>query len=140
MADPEQPSEDGRPVGAPVDLDEPNNPADEAVTSEDLDSVVYRGDGPTVQDAPYDPTQDREEKRGQIAMTLVRALLGVVIASFLLFGVKVFFNDCGACDPEDQNSIASYVNALSEIIELIYAPLVGLIGAVTGFYFGERSS
>ena len=31
------------------------------------------------------------------------------------------------------------IDALKALLEIIFAPIVGLVGAVTGFYFGEKS-
>ena len=31
------------------------------------------------------------------------------------------------------------IEALKSLLEIIFAPIVGLVGAVTGFYFGEKS-
>jgi hypothetical protein len=33
---------------------------------------------------------------------------------------------------------AENVEALKSVLTLIFAPVVGLVGAVTGFYFGEK--
>lgn len=91
-----------------------------------------------IPEKPYDPTKDREKKRGEIALILVFTLVGVVSVSFVVFAIKAFFFGCVECTAE-QSEFAKFVDSLSELLELIFAPLIGLIGAVTGFYFGEKS-
>jgi hypothetical protein len=71
---------------------------------------------------PYDPSHDREKKRGHIAMTLVCLLFAIVAASF----VYILFRLCD-------------IETLKSLLEIVFAPIVGLVGAVTGFYFGEKS-
>jgi hypothetical protein len=74
--------------------------------------------------AAYDPAKDRESVRGRMAMTLIWLLVGVIGASLLTVWVV---------RPEDG------VEDLVEVLKLVFGPLVGLVGAVTGFYFGEKS-
>lgn len=46
------------------------------------------------------------------------------------------------CLKEETNCAdgALELTALRVLVELILTPLVGLVGAVTGFYFGEKSA
>ena len=74
--------------------------------------------------SPYDPSEDRERKRGQIALALVGLLAGIASVSL----VFVMF----AASKERQD-------ALKGVVELVFGPIVGLVGAVTGFYFGAKS-
>ncbi len=71
----------------------------------------------------YDPSEDRERKRGQIALILVGLLAGLCVVAVLL-GTTV--NDTRAA-------------SLKAVLELVFGPIVGLAGAVTGFYFGEKA-
>lgn len=64
----------------------------------------------------------REALRGVIAIILLSLLCGVVVLTYIGF----FFTNRAVDD-------------ISRILELLMAPLVGLVGAVTGFYFGEKS-
>jgi hypothetical protein len=75
-------------------------------------------------DRAYDPSQDRERKRGQIALSLV-GLLAAIAAFSLIF---VMF----AATKERED-------AFKGVLELPFGPIVGLVGAVTGFYFGAKS-
>jgi hypothetical protein len=73
---------------------------------------------------PYNPTHDREKKRGLIALSLV-AILGLIVVAALVY---VFF------------TTAPDMDAMKTLLELLFTPIVGLVGAVTGFYFGEKQS
>lgn len=87
-------------------------------------------------DEPYDPTRDREEARGKIALALVWTLIGVV-AFGALVAVITMWNCVGAtpaCSAETYR-----LDPIRAVFELLLTPLVGLVGAVTGFYFGEKS-
>lgn len=83
----------------------------------------------------YDPTQDRETIRGSIATWLVWTLI-VVIATAVLTGLvtAIGCSQSGTCS----NDIVEMKSA-RVVIELVLTPLVGLVGAVTGFYYGEKS-
>ena len=87
-------------------------------------------------DKPYDPTPDRENIRGTIALWLVWTLVGV-IAIVVLTGLVTLYG-ChlkDSCTPETNE-----LKAVRVVIELVLTPLVGLVGAVTGFYFGEKTA
>ena len=72
--------------------------------------------------APYDPAPEREKIRGSIALILVWLLVGLVAALFL--SVWFFGTD---------------LTNIKTILELVLAPIIGLVGAITGFYYGEKS-
>lgn len=74
--------------------------------------------GPT-----YDPSKDRERLRGFIALGLLGLLAAIVVASF----VFIFLH------------YKSDLSKLKSILDILFAPVVGLVGAATGFYFGEKS-
>lgn len=83
----------------------------------------------------YDPTQDRETIRGSIATWLIWTLI-VVIAVAVLTGLvtAIGCSQSGTCHPDIVE-----LKTVRVIIELVLTPLVGLVGAVTGFYYGEKS-
>ena len=56
---------------------------------------------------------------------LVSALCGIIVLAFAFVFVMPL---------KTEN-----VEALKSLLALIFAPIVGLVGAVTGFYFGEKS-
>ena len=98
--------------------------------SGDLDLTTRPGEGESapglsrLRERPYNPVDDREKKRGLIALSLVAILCASVVLSFLF--VFIF-------GKED-------IEAIKAILEIIFAPIVGLVGAVTGFYFGEKQA
>jgi hypothetical protein len=71
-------------------------------------------------DKPYDPSQDREKIRGRIALILTCCLVGIVAVSLILILTLVD------------------IEKIKDTLEIILSPVVGLVGAVTGFYFGEK--
>jgi hypothetical protein len=73
----------------------------------------------------YDPAPERERKRGLIALVLVAALCGIIVLAFAFVFVMPV--------------TATNIEALKSVLEILFAPIVGLVGAVTGFYFGEKS-
>jgi len=72
----------------------------------------------------YDPAHGREDMRGHIAKVLVWAL--VLFLGFALLSSWIFMV------PENRA-------ALHDVLQLIIGPMIGLVGAVVGFYFGEKS-
>jgi hypothetical protein len=84
----------------------------------------------------YDPTADRETIRGTIALALVWTLVGV-IGAVVLTGLVTMYacHAGGACNTETMD-----LKTVRAVIELVLTPLIGLVGAVTGFYFGEKSA
>ena len=83
----------------------------------------------------YDPSEAREKVRGSIAMYLVYLLIAVVIlavfAGVVLSFICAFKDTCAA------NALD--LSGLKTVIEVILTPLIGLVGSVTGFYFGEKA-
>lgn len=75
-----------------------------------------------VKTTPYTPDRDRERVRGRIAQWLLGLLFGIV--AVVLFGIV------GGWLPIDH---------LEKIGAVILSPIVALLGAVMGFYFGEQS-
>jgi hypothetical protein len=71
---------------------------------------------------PYDPTRERERMRGYIAMSLLALLIGVIVA--MLLGLAT-------------GRLA--IEALEKVAAVILSPVIGLFGAVIGFYYGEQS-
>jgi hypothetical protein len=75
-----------------------------------------------VKERPFNPDHDRERKRGIIALRLVYCLLG--IDGFSLLYLTIY--------PDKTES-------LKQVLDILMSPIVGLVGAATGFYFGEKS-
>jgi Ca2+/H+ antiporter len=78
-----------------------------------------------LEERPYDPAPERERKRGLIALVLVSALCSIIVLAFGFVFVMP--------------RTAENVEALKSLLALVFASIVGLVGAVTGFYFGETS-
>ena len=67
--------------------------------------------------------QQREALRGRIAAWLLAILGFIVVGSF----VSLWFG-------------WGETAALTDLLTLLFAPMIGLVGAVTGFYYGEKYS
>jgi hypothetical protein len=88
-----------------------------------------------IERVPYDPAPERESVRGQIAQTLMWTLVGVIAVVVLTaLGLTL-----GCLKSNECASAALELKPMRIVVELVLTPLVGLVGAVTGFYFGERS-
>jgi hypothetical protein len=72
-------------------------------------------------------TKAREGLRGAIATWLLAILTLVVIAALIDVSILMF------------TAQTPTINDLRTVLEILVTPLVGLIGAVTGFYFGTRA-
>lgn len=108
----------------PQEVSIPQVPESDVAATEDVEPVVELGDvAPVPETSPYDPAPEREKIRGEIARVLVWAL--VLFLGFALLSSWIFMA------PDNRQ-------ALVDVLQLIIGPLIGLVGAVTGFYFGER--
>lgn len=90
----------------------------------------------SIVEKPYDPTADRETIRGTIAQALIWTLVAV-IGAVVLTGLFTVYS-CNAKDACTGETIE--LKTIRVVTELVLTPLIGLVGAVTGFYFGEKSS
>src|SRR5262245_57042132 len=70
----------------------------------------------------YDPEPQREIIRGKIALWLLGMLAGVLLLAFISMWFKMD------------------TDALRTVLTIIFGPLVTLVSAATGFYYGSRSS
>jgi hypothetical protein len=82
----------------------------------------------------YDPARDRESIRGKIAMTLILTLVGIALIVVAVGLATALVCAWSACTAE-----AAEMKSARAVVELVLTPLIGLVGAVTGFYFGEKS-
>ena len=107
-----------------TDREGANGPPDEQLQALDL---TQREPEQNVSPSPgkariglYDPSRHREWVRGGIAIALLATLLGTIGAAFwTLWHVK----------PTADN--------LKDLLTILYAPLIGIIGTALGFYFGS---
>lgn len=72
--------------------------------------------------APFDPEPQRERIRGWIALSLLGMLAIVLLLAFVSMWAGM--------DTE----------VLQTVLTIIFGPLVALVSAATGFYYGSRSS
>jgi len=73
--------------------------------------------------APFDPSRQRESMRGVVAGLLLVILAFIITAAFLSY----WFNWASQDEIEG-------------LLTIVFAPLIGLVGAATGFYFGSTES
>jgi hypothetical protein len=116
------PQREVQPETAPEHEDQEDE-ASEPQTLDLTEGPIARGLSPhSFVSSPYNIDRDREQKRGLIALILVGLLAAVVLLSFAgLLTSRIELKD------------------LKELLTVILSPLVALVGAATGFYFGEKS-
>lgn len=105
------------PTGAPTG----SAPAELNLTEQETPAP---GPGPIVAELPYDPARDREIARRRLAFVLVGILGFTVFFSFITLWMVQF----GLTDITVDN--------LVDVLNVLFAPLVALVGAATGFYYG----
>jgi len=69
--------------------------------------------------------EEREAKRGQIALLLCRLLVGIAIGAFLLVGFRRW--------------LGLTIAELKDVLTVLLPPVIALVGTVSGFYFGGRA-
>jgi hypothetical protein len=73
------------------------------------------------------PEDTREKMRGRLGVTLVWTLIAVVVGTYAYLLISNL-------SPQDLNTVVPMVGAT------LLTPLVGLIGAVMGFYYGGQTA
>jgi hypothetical protein len=99
---------------------------DLTVSEEPPPAIPLEEESPRIQ--AYNAQRYLAESRNNIAYILLGILAFVVFASFVTLCLGWVFN-WPATRP-----------AVMDLLQLVFAPLVGLVGAVTGFYFGQQST
>jgi hypothetical protein len=89
------------------------------VPDQDLTTEPEPSTTEPIRTEPYDPRPRREQLRGYLALGLLLLVSLVIVAA--LIGMFVSLE----------------INRIKDIIGLILTPLVGLLSAVTGFYFAS---
>lgn len=95
----------------------------EAVSEEDLAAQGELPRGGLIEPTLVPIEHQREKIRGRIAQALIVLLFLVITAAFLVFVLR----------PKEFEN-------LDNLLTIIFAPIIGLIGTVLGFYFGSESS
>jgi hypothetical protein len=75
--------------------------------------------------------RDREQTRGRIAFALLYTLLGVVLATLVYIAALSVSGVLGTQE---------VINVVHGVGTTLLAPIVGLIGAVIGFYYGGQTA
>lgn len=70
---------------------------------------------------PYDPSRDQEGVRANVSYILLGLIIGFVVLAFL--GVLAKWLD---------------IDTVTKLAAVLFSPIIGLFGAVMGFYFGEK--
>lgn len=78
---------------------------------------------------PYDPDKVRDHARRAIAYWLLAILSGIVVMSFVVFA--------WALNPYD--SQGNY-ERLVGLLQILFGPIITLVGSATGFYFGAQAA
>jgi len=72
---------------------------------------------------PYDPRPDEDAARRHIAYTLISLLIAVCLATFSTLWWT-----------------AVPVESLLKVVQMLLGPLIALVSAATGFYYGTKAS
>lgn len=72
--------------------------------------------------APYNPARHRESMRGWLAVILV----GVVVLVIVFAGCALWHGKIEIAD-------------LQAFLQIVFTPLIALVGSVIGFYYGGKS-
>jgi flagellar basal body-associated protein FliL len=89
-------------------------------------------EGAQAQEQQQQPEREREQTRRRIAYVLIGTLVIVVLASF----VYIIWLSLRA----DELTLDALISVIQTIGTTLLAPLVGLIGAVVGFYYGGQTA
>lgn len=84
----------------------------------------------------YDPGPVHDKVRKNIAYWLIAGLLAV-IAVYCVVGVV---GAVGCAYSKDCNSLEKSYAVVREFLAVALASITGLVGAVTGFYFGAHAA
>jgi hypothetical protein len=97
---------------------------DDKQTSDVVDlGSVSASPSPAFETIKYDPAPQRESVRGRIALFLIILMAATILGSFAI----LWFH------PDRDKE-------LHELLSLIFGPLVALVGAATGYYFGSQAA
>jgi len=112
-----------RPVGVQesVELDTQSAPASILRPVPEADVEVPPPLIGGVKETSWTPARSQEFVRSVLALSLVALLAGIIIVSFALVALK---------------SVA--VADMDTIMKIVFAPVIGLVGSVVGFYFGAE--
>ncbi|MDQ2835332.1 MAG: hypothetical protein M3Y50_16635 [Acidobacteriota bacterium] len=104
------------PAPGPAGLPAPSEEIADLGSTELKPSAAY-------ETVPYDPRPQQENVRGIIALFLVGLLAATIAAAFVMLWLH----------PDRSRE-------LHDLLALTFGPLVALVGAATGYYFGSRAA
>lgn len=122
-----------------------NNDVIRELTQAELESLRQSGSFPKLErlehsrpstDAPYDGNKKRDHDRANIAYWLLALLSFIVFSSFLClaFAGAILTNSAWTLKYGFQ------FDQLKSLLDVIFGPIIALVSAATGFYFGEKST
>ena len=79
-----------------------------------------------IEEMPYDSRPQEDTARRVIAYVLLGMLAGVLLFSFVSLIIAQVKSD-----KED-------VNSLIKVLQIVLSPLIALVSAATGFYYGSK--
>jgi uncharacterized RDD family membrane protein YckC len=88
------------------------------------------------EEEPYDPRITTDTARVRLAYILTGLLVGIVALSFLILIIVVYNPPPGTT----AGATSPAITALDSLLKLVFAPVIGLVGSVLGFYFGGRTA
>ncbi len=91
---------------------------------------IYGG-ARTLHREAYDSNKANDEARRTIAMMLLRTLIFVILFAFAVLAGILFW--------AQPNNPAAANESLVDLLNIIFGPVVTLVGSATGFYFGANS-
>jgi hypothetical protein len=77
---------------------------------------------PPFEEKPYDPKPQEDKARRWIAFILLFILGTIVIWTLILVTVN-----------------PTYLDTVSKLLQIILGPVIALVSAATGFYFGSKA-
>ena len=110
-----------------VALDDGQNALDATVPGETLNATLAPGERPFGLETPdeqYNPEQSRDKARATITYWLLGLLTFLFVGAFIAFFAS---------------SERTFAN-LKVMLEMLISPLIVLVSAATGFYFGAHSA
>ena len=102
------------------------------------------------QTVPFDPVEAQEKVRGRIAYALLALLGGVVMLGYLTLWGTMYLDQMSPDQPPTANQVVLQDQptppeaapsttsefTLGDLLTLVFTPILGLLGAATGFYYG----
>ena len=89
----------------------------------DLSKEAPGGAKKPFKEEPYDPREQEDTARRKIAYILL-AMLGIVLA-WALASITI-------CPSSEKSTV--------EVLQIVWGPIIALVSAATGFYFGAKSN